>query len=133
MNRYATQLSCVGVRNDTIAPAALRRVQVRVGVFEQLLRRAEVRRTARGAGADGQLQVGHKMRPLEALQCGADALADRLRAGSVGIGKDQRELLAAVTRNDIDRAALAPHQYGGLLEDFIAERVTVPVIDLLEK
>ena len=54
------------------------------------------------------------------------------RAGEVGLGEDQRELLAAVAAGEVDLADAAEQDLADRAQDRVAGLVAMGVVDLLE-
>src|SRR5690606_23909524 len=67
------------------------------------------------------------------LQGGAKILGDHPPAGEVSVRQHHRKFLAADPRDDVVFADYAPAESGKLLEDKVAGRVTIGIIDILKK
>ena len=70
-----------------------------------------------------------KPRPRDAE---AELLGEGRRAGEIGLRREQRELLAAVAREEVAVAELFQHQAGDLLEHRVPGRVSELVVQALE-
>jgi hypothetical protein len=113
---------------DAIAARALRPVQRAVRGLQQLRDRRGVGREGGDAGRAGKCRAGNH----EPRQRGAAALRDRGRRLRVGPRKEDRELLAADTRDEAGLTDGPRQRRRRRLQDLVALRVAEGVVEQLE-
>src|ERR1700738_4609420 len=85
------------------------------------------------AVVDGDADAGGELRSLRvAGHDGADAVGDALGFFVQGLGQNESEFVAAVTRGGVDGAAVDAEDVREAIERVAADEVAVGVIDLLE-
>ncbi|MNS69235.1 hypothetical protein D3C72_1025410 [compost metagenome] len=118
---------------NAIAPQLLALVQALVGDVDQRLGLERARRVAGHADAGGDGEGRLALAPERvALDVAANALGDDQRGLGRGLGQHHRELLAAVTRDEIGLAGALLQHAGDALQHLIPEQVAVGVVELLE-
>src|SRR5438874_8712054 len=112
----------------TIAPLVLRLVQGGVGALDQRLRRVAMAWTFRHADADRDLPTGE----LLDGHPGPDTLRHDCRLSYRGLEQHHQELLPAVSRHAVHAACRFPQDLRDPRERYVARRVAVRVVVLLE-
>src|SRR5438477_1776942 len=110
----------------------LGRVEGGVGFTDQGILIALSRGCYAKTGRDPQGALAVEPWDAQSLDRPADALADRIRALEVGVGKDDCHLLASIARRNVDVARGLAQGAGNMLEHHVALRVSVAVVDRLE-
>src|ERR1022692_2531164 len=114
-----------------VAPRLLGRIERRVSRLHELLFRRDVLRIARHADRHGDL----RRRRLELEFVALDGLAQPARHhGGLGLDRlrhEHDELVAAVTAADVDLARVLAQHVAELLEQFVALRMAVRIVDVL--
>src|SRR5690606_4096375 len=116
---------------DLVAAGALRLVQLRVR-GQHGLALAAAGLEAGDTDAGSHLQVRMQRIPVVTGHGLADLLADGERGGGRRFGEEQQELVAAVTRDDVDGAALAAKDLRHHAQYVIGKHVREAVVDVLE-
>ena len=135
-HRKAHRLAPLGVMDDdAVLPAALGLVQGLIGPVDE--------RLAAGAvlGVDGQPpRDGHGHQPAfqravgeAGLDPAANPLGHRVGAETIGLGQDDRELVAPEAAGDVGFAHRPPDDLTGATQHQITEDVTVDVVHGLEE
>lgn len=114
-----------------IAPIAFGLVQVCIGLREQIVTIAPCR-PGTDASADRDVHIRNQGVPVKALESAADALASRDCRSQIRAGQGARELLAAIARDRVYRAAFVAQQLRGFAKHGISDCVAESVVDLLE-
>ena len=96
---------------------------------DELARIGRVLGPDRDTGGDRQLSDGLGLERRELL---ADPFRERRRAVDVSRGKDHRELFTAHSADDVAHTNGRSEDVGDLLEEVVADPVSVDVVDLLE-
>ena len=118
--------------DGAVAPALLGRVERLVRAAHQLLAGRRIVRAGRGPDAQREAEVAALVRDAQGAHGLEHALGARAATAPVGVDEDDRELLAAVARDEI-HAPRQPPEFGGeRLEDPVPEGVAVGVVDPLE-
>ena len=106
-------------------------VQVRIGNVQQ--RNPALLVVGLGdPNADGDAQGGMNAGPIETFNLEPQSLEDHEGSGFRGVGQGERELFATVPPNRVLFTQMLAEQSGDHTQDFIANRVRKPVVDLLE-
>src|SRR5512143_3758662 len=119
-------------RRGAVSPMALRVVQPGVSALDAVRLRLRVARERGDAERERHPQLALPGLDRRLGHLLADALGGPHGASLVGLGHDERELLAAVARDDVGRARLALEDARDLLQDAVPHGVSVGVVHGLE-